>query len=70
VKRKPPKNAPTDDVDRFFSEALGGFCWNVSITESNVKSALYRFADVQQRMGNAVFSDVSVDRAMHLVHRA
>jgi hypothetical protein len=55
-------------VDKF-AQALGEFCWNFSIIEGVVQSALYRLAGIRIDIGNAVFSGVRVEGGMQHITR-
>lgn len=52
-----------------FAEALGNFCWNFSITESTIRSSLFRVAGVLPKLGNAIFTNVRVDNGTQLLTR-
>jgi hypothetical protein len=52
-----------------FAETLGGFCWNFSITESNIRQTLYRISGVHPQIGNAIFSGTRVEGGMQLITR-
>jgi len=62
------KEATNETVD-LFAQKLGGFCWNFSIIEAQMRSALYRSAGVTPTIGNAVFSGVRVEGAIQLIGR-